>query len=86
MNKSSLTNPEMPPITAPTGFWKVLCVIAERIPPHQLIWLALMLCLFALGLGYIGYATLSRTAESKPATALTGYIKQHMTTESDNAP
>lgn len=38
------------PASTPTlaGLWKVFCIIAERTPPNQLIWLALMLCVFSL--------------------------------------
>ena len=77
MNKSTLTSPKMSPITAPTGFWKVLMVIAERIPAHQLIWLALLLCALVLGLGWLTYAGISRAADSKPATALVRFVSQH---------
>jgi hypothetical protein len=67
----------MPTMTAPTGFWKVLTVIAERIPPHQLIWLAVLLCALVLGLGWLTYAGINRAADSKPVTALVGFLSQH---------
>jgi hypothetical protein len=77
MNKPTLTRPKMAPITPPTGFWKVLTVIAERIPPHQLIWLATLLCALMFGLGWLTYASISRAAGSKPATAPGSFISQH---------
>jgi hypothetical protein len=66
----------MTPIKAPSGFWRVLTVIAERIPQDQLIWLAVLLCVLILGLAGLTYASVSRAVESKPAAALTGYLKQ----------
>jgi hypothetical protein len=86
MNKPSLTRPKMPTMTAPTGFWKVLTVIAERVPPHQLIWLAVLLCVLVLGLGWLTYAGISRAAESKPATALAGLLKQEPVPKAGDAP
>ena len=66
----------MTSITVPTGFWKVLTVIAERTPKHQLIWLAVLLCLLVLGLGLMTYAGISQAANSEPATALAQLIKR----------
>lgn len=86
MPTSTPTRPEMAPITAPSGFWKVLTVIAERIPPHQLIWLAMLLCAVVLGFGYMTYACITRATESKPAAALAGYLKQHTEPKTGNAP
>jgi hypothetical protein len=76
----------MSPITAPTGFWKVLTVIAERIPSHQLIWLAVLLCALVLGLGWLTYASISRAADSKPANALVGFLNQHTVSKVGDVP
>lgn len=86
MSNSTPTRPKMPTINAPTGFWKVLTVIAERIPQNQLIWLAVLLCALVMGLGWLTYAGVSRATESKPAAALAGYIKQHTTSKVSDAP
>ena len=76
----------MPTMTAPTGLWKVLTVIAERTPPHQLIWLAVIICVAALGFGLLTYAGISRAAESKPAAALAGLLKQQPDPKPGDAP
>ncbi len=76
----------MPIMTTPTGLWKVLTVIAERIPPHQLIWLALLICVVALGFGLLTYAGISRAAESKPITTLTGLLKQQTAPKAGDIP
>jgi hypothetical protein len=73
-------------MTPPTGFWKVLTVIAERIPQHQLIWLAVLLCIVVLGFGLLAYASISQAAESKPATALVGILKQQAVSRMGDAP
>jgi hypothetical protein len=86
MKKPSLTRPKMPSITAPTGFWKVLIVIAERLPVHQLIWLATLLCALIFGLAWLTYASISRAAESEPAAALAGFVKQYPIAKTGDAP
>lgn len=66
----------MTPITVPTGFWKVLIVIAKRTPQHQLIWLAALLCALVLGFGLLAYAGISQAANSQPAVALANLLKR----------
>lgn len=66
----------MPPITVPTGFWKVLIVIAERTPQCQLIWLAALLCAVVLGFGLLAYAGIMQAANSEPAIALANLLKR----------
>ena len=77
------------PASTPTlaGLWKVFCIIAERTPPNQLIWLALMLCVFSLVLVWLlTYAGLGRAARSKQATAPTNYITDRAPAIKENVP
>ena len=70
----------------PIGPWKVLSIIAQRLPPNQLIWLAAIVCLLMLGLAWIASIGLGQAVESKPAAALTNYITAHVSTKKDNVP
>jgi len=86
MPTSTSNRPKMPAINAPTGFWKVLSIIAERIPPHQLIWLAIILCICVLCLGALTYAGICRAAESKSVANLTQTVKQFTTSKDASTP
>lgn len=74
------------PNTTPTGLWKVLSTIAERMPAEQLIWLAVIVCVSGLGFAAIACISVSRVAKSKPANALVGFIEQHTVEKPANAP
>lgn len=68
----------------PTDLWEVFYVIAERTPPNQLIWLALILCLSVLVFKYLVYLTCAsfrQAAKSKPADAPINHTTNHMPTE-----
>lgn len=86
MNKPTFTHNQMSRSATPTGFWKAMYVIAGRIPEKHLIWLALMLCILALGLGYLTYAGISRATESKLVIELVACIRSGIPTKPDDTP
>jgi len=58
-----------PRTAIPTGFWKVCTIIATRLPANQLIWLAVILCIFILIV--IGIATwgVNNVVHSEPVSS-----------------
>jgi hypothetical protein len=80
------TSPSKVSIPAPAGLWKVLAIIAERLPQKHLLWLALLICLSSLGFVAIACIGVGRVAASKPATALAGFIEQHTVQKPAHAP
>lgn len=86
MNTPTIARPSKLPSPAPTGLWKVLCIIAERLPQKHLIWLALIVCFSGLGFAVIACVGVDRVATSKPAAALAGFIEQHTVEKPANAP
>lgn len=84
MDTPTVTRSTRLPHPAPTGLWKVLCIIAERLPPHQLIWFALLVCCSGLGFVVITCVSIGRAA-SMPAKALAEYIERHTRAEPTDA-
>jgi hypothetical protein len=76
MDMPTTTRPSKLSIPAPPGLWKVLAIIAERLPQKQLLWFALIVCFSSLGFVAIACIGVGRVAASKPATALVGFIEQ----------
>lgn len=85
MNTPTATRPSKRPNSAPTGLWKVLCVIAERLPPKDLFRFAVLVCFSGITLAAITCFGVSWIAD-KPAKALAGFIKQNTVEKPDNAP
>lgn len=86
MNMRTILFLSILPNTTPTGLWKVLGTIAERMPADQLIWLALMLCVLILGITWLAYRAISHLAKSRHAAALFGLINQHTRRKSAISP
>ena len=86
MNTPAAARPSRIPNPAPTGLWKVLCIIAERLPQKYLLWLAVIVCVSGLGFAAIACVSIGRVVTSKPATALAGFIEQHTVEKPANAP
>jgi hypothetical protein len=85
MNTPTANRPSRLPNPAPTGLWKVLAIIAERLPQKHLLLFTVIVCVSGLGFAAIACFGFSQVA-SKPATALAGFIKQHTVEKPANAP
>lgn len=85
MNTPAVARPSRLPNPAPTGLWKVLAIIAERLPQKHLLLFTVIVCLSGLGFAAIACFGFSQVAD-KPATALAGFIKQHTAEKPASSP
>lgn len=85
MNTPITPSPSKLPNPAPTGLWKVLCVVAERLPPKDLFRFTVLVCSVSIVLAAITCFGVGWVA-NKPVTALAGFIKQHTVEKPANAP
>ena len=85
MNTPTATCPSRLPNPAPTGLWKVLAIIAERLPQKHLLLFTIIVCASGLGFAAIACFGVSQVAD-KPVTALAGFIKQHTAAKPANSP
>ncbi|GAB3590274.1 hypothetical protein [Hymenobacter daeguensis] len=85
MNTPATPSPSKLPNPAPTGLWKVLAIIAERLPQKHLLPFTVIVCISALLFAAIACFGVSRVAD-KPVTALAGFLKQHTAEKPANSP